>query len=63
MIKSKIKYNEETKEYYLDLTDFAPFVDITKVAFYELKPIGEVWQLVFYDIDKNILDLKKEKGD
>lgn len=50
----KVKKDEKTKEYFLDLKDFSDLFDISKIIYYELKEnkkeVG--FSLKFYDKNK-----------
>ncbi len=52
-MQTTVKYDEESKEYYLDLEDFKDIVDISKVVYYKIKfKKDKSVILSFYDKNK-----------
>jgi hypothetical protein len=60
----KVKTDPKTQEAYLELSDFADVVDISKVEYYQLKENKKDPSLVltFYDKKKKKLPTKKPEA-
>jgi hypothetical protein len=59
----KVKKDEESGEYYLDINDLAPyFDDINQISYYTITELSEGQLMVaFFDENDNKVPLKTEK--
>lgn len=60
-MKITVKTNPKTHEIYIDLQDFASFINIKKVAYVNYTEENDTIILKFYDKNKKILKPKKSK--
>lgn len=58
-MQTTVKYDEKSKEYYLDLEDFKDIVDISKVVYYKIK-FKKDKSLILSFYDKNKKKIKAE---
>lgn len=56
-----IRLYKESGNCYFKLESFKDFLDITKVAYYELKIVDGVLSLKFFDSDKKVLKTTDSK--